>query len=184
MTVESSTTHHCLTLLSARQLQVLEQGKQRVLPSPSNDEVENCILRMPKWADMAKAVVDAEFPDILLVTAFSDFALADEEKAVAELAVNQTHCHRLAKLFSVDAQVLACQIARHRPTAQAIKSNTQCNNQEAWQKQNSAQEQGGTSQRWADVGLLFAACGDEVPRVVLHHRRYVATFQRWRQAGR
>ena len=77
---------------------------------------------MSKWADMAKAVVEAEFPDFLVVTAFSVFALADEEKAVAEVAVNQTHCQRLAKLFSVDAQALACQIARHRPTAQAIKS--------------------------------------------------------------
>ena len=71
---------------------------------------------------------------LLGVITFSAFALADEEEAVAEVAVNQTHCQRLAKLFSVDAQVLACQIARHRPTAQAIKNSTQCSNQEAWQK--------------------------------------------------
>ena len=38
------------------------------------------------------------------------------------------------QLFSVDAQALACQIARHRPTAQAIRNSTQCSNQEAWQK--------------------------------------------------
>ena len=57
--------------------------------------------------------------------------MADEETAVAEVAVNQTHCQRLAKLFSVDAQALACQTARHRPTTQAIKNNTQCNNQKA-----------------------------------------------------
>ena len=62
-------------------------------------------------------------------------ALADEEKAVAEVAMNQTRCQRLAQLFSVDAQALACQIARHRPTAQAIKNSTQCSNHEAWQKQ-------------------------------------------------
>ena len=48
---------------------------------------------------MAKAVVAADFPDFLVVTAFSVFALADEEKAVAEVAVNQTHCQRLAKLL-------------------------------------------------------------------------------------
>ena len=48
--------------------------------------------------------------------------------------MDQTHCQRLAKLFSVDAQALACHIARHRPTAQAIKNSTQCSNQEAWQK--------------------------------------------------
>ena len=80
---------------------------------------------------MAKAVVDAEFPDLLVVTAFSVFALADENKAVGEVAVGQTHCQRLAKLFSVGAQVLACQIARHRPTAQAIKNSAQCSNHEA-----------------------------------------------------
>ena len=54
-------------------------------------------------------------------------------RALAEVAVNQTHCRRLAKLFSVDAQALACQIARHRPTAQAIQNSMQCSNQEAWQ---------------------------------------------------
>ena len=42
-----------------------------------------CILRMSKWADMAKAVVEVEFPDLLVVTGVSVFALADEEKAVA-----------------------------------------------------------------------------------------------------
>jgi hypothetical protein len=125
MTVESNFTQHCLTLLSTRQLQVLERGTYRVLPSPSDQGVHKCVLRMSKWADMAKAVVEAEFPDFLVVTAFSVFALADEEKAVAEVAVNQTHCQRLAKLFSVDAQALACQIARHRPTTQAIKNSTQ-----------------------------------------------------------
>ena len=52
---------------------------------------------------------------------------------MAAVAVNQTHCQRLAKLLSVDAQALACQIARHRPTAQAIKHSTQCSHQEAWQ---------------------------------------------------
>ena len=146
MTVESSFTQHCLTLLSTGQLQVLEQGKQRVLPSPSNEEVENCILRMPRWADVANDVVDAEFPVLLVVTAFSVFALADENKAVGEVAVDQTHCQRLAKLFSVDAQVLACQIARHRPTAQAIKNSTQRSNYKGWQK-TVQKEQGGTSQR-------------------------------------
>ena len=33
-----------------------------------------------------------------------------------------------------------------------------------------------------DVGRL-GACGDEVPRVVLQHRRCGATLERWRQAG-
>ena len=52
---------------------------------------------------------------------------------MAEVAMNQTHCQRLAELFSVDAQALSCQIARHRPTAQAIKNSLQRSNQEAWQ---------------------------------------------------
>ena len=89
---------------------------------------------MSAWADMAQAVVEAEFPDFLVVIAFSVCVLADEGKAVAEVAVNQTHCQRLANLFSVDAQASACQIARHRPTSQAIKNITQCNNQEPWPK--------------------------------------------------
>ena len=48
------------------QLQVLERGTYRVLPSPIDQEVQKCILRMSKWADMAKAVVEAEFPDLFM----------------------------------------------------------------------------------------------------------------------
>ncbi len=127
--------------------------------------------------------MEAEFPYLLVVTDLSVFALADEEKAVAEVAVHQTHCQRLAKLFSVDAQALASHIARHRPTAQAINNIRKCSNQSAWQK-NSANDQAGTSQTWTrvDVGLL-AACGDEVPRLVLQHLRCGPTFQHWRQVG-
>ena len=129
MPVESSFTQHCLTLLATGQLQALEQGTYRALPSPSDQEVQKCILRMSKLADIAKAVVEAEFPDVLVVIDLSVFASADEEKSVAQVAVNQTHCQRLAKLFfSVGAQALACQISRHIPTTQAIKNNTQCNN--------------------------------------------------------
>jgi len=41
MTVESSFTQHCLALLSTGQLQVLEQGTYRVLPSPSDQELQS-----------------------------------------------------------------------------------------------------------------------------------------------
>ncbi len=70
------------------------------------------IARVATHLAISRASVEAEFPDFLVVTAFSDFALADEEKAVAEVAVNQTYCQRLAKLLPVDAQALACHIAR------------------------------------------------------------------------
>jgi hypothetical protein len=113
---------------------------------------------------MAKAVVEAEFPDLMVVTVFSVFALADEEKAVAELAVNQTHCQRLAKLFSVDAQALACQIARQRPTAQAINNSTQCSNHEAWQKSVQRSKQVRAS---AEVGLMLDALQPVVMSTVL-----------------
>ena len=79
ITVESNFTQHCSTLLSTGQLQVLEQGTYRVFPSPSTQEVQKCILRMPTWTDMAKEVVEAEFPYFLVVV-FSVFALSDEEK--------------------------------------------------------------------------------------------------------
>ena len=119
---------------------------------------------MSRWADMAKAVVDAEFPDFLVVTAFSVFALAEENKAVGEVAVDQTHCQRLAKLFSVDAQVLACQIARHRPTAQAIKNSTQCSNHEAWQKTVQRSREVRAS---AEVGLMLDALQPVVMRYLV-----------------
>ncbi|MFM7977963.1 MAG: hypothetical protein ACKPKO_01495 [Candidatus Fonsibacter sp.] len=43
MTVESSFTQHCFTLLSTGQLQVLEQGTCPVLQSPSNQAAQTCI---------------------------------------------------------------------------------------------------------------------------------------------
>ena len=65
MTVESSFAQHCLSLLSTGQLQVLARGTYRALPSPSEQEVQKCILRMSKLADMANAVVEAELTHIL-----------------------------------------------------------------------------------------------------------------------
>ena len=44
-----------------------------MLSNPSDQDVQTCILRMSKWADMAKVAVEAEFPDFLVVTAFSVF---------------------------------------------------------------------------------------------------------------
>ncbi|MFM7985755.1 MAG: hypothetical protein ACKPKO_41220, partial [Candidatus Fonsibacter sp.] len=66
--VESSFAQHCLTLLSTMHLQVLETDAYRVLPSPGDQEVQQCLLRMSTWVDMAKAVVEAEFPYFLVVT--------------------------------------------------------------------------------------------------------------------
>ena len=43
-------------------------ARRRVLLSPRDQEVPKCILRMSKWADMAKAAVEAEIPDLLVVT--------------------------------------------------------------------------------------------------------------------
>ena len=83
---------------------------------------------------------------------------------MAEAAVNQTHCQRLAKLFSVDAQALACQIARHRPTAQAIKHNTQCSNHEAWQKTVQRSKEVRAS---AEVGLMLDALQPVVMRYLV-----------------
>ncbi|MFM7978186.1 MAG: hypothetical protein ACKPKO_02625, partial [Candidatus Fonsibacter sp.] len=127
-------TQHGFTLLSTGQLHVLEKDTYRVLPRSRDPAVQQCVLRLSRWAGMAKAVVWAELPDFLVVIAFSVFVVEYELKAMAEMAVNQTHCQRLAKLFLVDAQALASHTARHRPTTQAIKKHNTCNDQEAWQQ--------------------------------------------------
>ena len=69
MTAESSFTQHCLTLLSTGQLRVLEKGTYRALPSPSDQEVQTCVFRMSKWADM-DMTVHRVCPYLLVVTAF------------------------------------------------------------------------------------------------------------------
>ena len=79
---------------------------------------------------------------------------------MAEVAVNQTHCQKLAKLLSLDAQALACQIARHRPTALAVKHITQRSTQEAWCK--SVQR---SREVLASVGLML----DSLQPVVMRY---------------
>ena len=89
---------------------------------------------MAVWAEMAKAAVEAEFPDFLVINSFAVFELSDQAQAVAETPVDETHCQRLAKLFSVSPQELASQLARVRPTAQAMKNSSKCSNHEACRK--------------------------------------------------
>jgi hypothetical protein len=158
LTMEHSFTQHCTNLLASGQLQMLPHssaGQHRVLGQASEDDVRRCVARMSTWADMAKAAVEAEFPDFLAVNAFAVFALADEERPVAQTGVNPAHCQRLAQLFSVDPQELASQLARHRPSAQAVKNSCKCSNHEAWQKtvQRIRQTRGG-----ADLEALQSVC--------------------------
>ena len=139
MTVESSFTQHCLRLLAAGQLQVLPASSTagRVLTPPCGEAVDRCIRRMTAWAHMAKAAVEAEFPNFLVLNSFAVFALSDDTGAVAAAPLGETHwghCQRLGQLFSVAPQELADQLSRLRPAAQAIKSDSKCSNQEAWRK--------------------------------------------------
>ncbi|MFM7986660.1 MAG: hypothetical protein ACKPKO_45830, partial [Candidatus Fonsibacter sp.] len=63
------------------------------------------------------------------------------------VAVNQTHCQRLAKLFSVDAQALAlsdCQTQTNSPGHQEQQEVQQSRGLAEY----SAEEQAGTSQTW------------------------------------
>ena len=140
MVVENSFVQSCLSILSAGQVQVLphsenqEASHRRVLGKPSEDAVQRCVNRMAVWAETARAALEAEFPNFLVLHSFAVFALSDQARAVAEIPVDETHCQRLAKLFSVSPQDLASQLARVRPAAQAIKNDSKCSNHEAWRK--------------------------------------------------
>ena len=139
MAVENSFVQSCLSILSAGQVQVLPHSEnqkashRRVLGKPSEEAVQRCVNRMAVWAETAKAALEAEFPNFLVLHSFAVFALSDQARAVAAIPVDETHCQRLAKLFSVSPTDLASQLARVRPAAQAIKNDSKCSNQEAWQ---------------------------------------------------
>jgi hypothetical protein len=138
MAVEHSFVQNCMNMLSRGQIQVLPHsekgGPGRVLVKPSEEAVRRCVGRMAVWAEMAQAAVEAEFPDFLVINSFAVFELSDQAQAVAETPVDETHCQRLAKLFSVSPQEFASQLARVRPTAQAMKNSSKCSNHEAWRK--------------------------------------------------
>ncbi|MFM7984998.1 MAG: hypothetical protein ACKPKO_37330, partial [Candidatus Fonsibacter sp.] len=174
-----SFTQHRTNLLSTQQLQVLERDTYRARASSRDQEVQQCLSRMSKWVDMAKAVVEAEFPDFMVVTDFSVIVVAVEEKAVAEMAVNQTHCQRLATLFGGCAGLgfSDCPTQTNSPGHQ--------DQQEVQQSrgfaENSAKEQAGTSQTWTHP-LQLVVLG--VPHLVLQLLRCGSTFQHWRQVGR
>ena len=119
-----------------------------------------CILRMFKFADMAKGGGGGRVPRILGGHCFLCRCLGIGGENRGRSGSEPDTLPEVGQVASVDAQALACQLSRHRPTAQAINHSRQ----EAWDKKR-AKEQGGTSQRWVDVGLL-AACGDAVPCVV------------------
>ena len=177
MSVESSFTQHCLRLLAAGQLQVLPSttaAAGRVLGPPDDEAVQRCMRRMAAWTDMAKAAIDAEFPDFLVLNSFAIFALSDDTGSVAAAPMGETHwrhCQRLGKLFAVAPEALADQLTRLRPTAQAIKHDTKCSNHEAWQK---------AMQRCREVrsAATMESRGNAVPGVVLQHHGRGAALQR------
>jgi hypothetical protein len=84
MTVEDSFVRDRMSLLSAGQVQLLphstKAGQLRVLGPPSEEAVRRCISRMAMWAEMAKAAVEAEFPDFLVLNSFAVFALSDRSE--------------------------------------------------------------------------------------------------------
>ena len=138
--------------------------------------MQRCISRMAVWAEMAKAALEAEFPDFLVLNSFAVFALSEQARAVAEAPVDQTHCQRLAKVFMVSAEDLAIQLARLRPAAQAIKNSSKCSNHEAWRT---------ALQRLAKVSATrttFDALRPVVARYLVRSCRTTGveqTLQRW-----
>ena len=101
---------------------------------------QRCIARMRNWIDLCSMVINAEFPDFELVSAFSVFNLASQVRSgrrrgnvdEEQRAVQHRALERLALAFSVNADALKHQFFDHIDLAQQRYIAARCSNMDAW----------------------------------------------------
>ena len=90
---------------------------------PSEDVVTTCLNHMKCWCRLARAIVEAEFPDFQVVMAFSIFNLGSERLEAgtkfSDITPKQNRdMERLCKILDVDLLVFKEQFMDHRALAE------------------------------------------------------------------
>ena len=100
--------------------------------------LNNCLGRMRAFTEVAKAVLEAEFPSYDLSRAFCIFNLAKSGGGLTPLDTMSDDVSRnfarLSTAFDVDMDHLVAQYNDHLPLARRVKVITGSSNQEAWQE--------------------------------------------------
>ena len=84
------------------------------------------------YTKLAAEVVNAEFPSFELLQAFCIFDVQPRKESSLDEALQNTSVERLAKVFSVDMQMLMNQYLDHRPIALNEARSHRMSNSEAW----------------------------------------------------
>ena len=120
--------------------QIITLGCPQGVPQAT---ILQCLARMRNFTEVAKAVVEAEFPSYDLNRSFCIFNLANSgdgggltpssslDDMPKDLSCN---FRRLAQAFNVDVDHLVAQYADHWQVARRAKMLTYSSNQEAWQE--------------------------------------------------
>ena len=101
---------------------------------PTAADLDACFGRMQAFLKLAKAELEAEFPDWELAQSFRVFEIGKQPLATdaVDAKCQQHHLDRLAHAFDVDPIQLAIEFAEHMHLARQAKHQTQCTSKEAW----------------------------------------------------
>jgi hypothetical protein len=94
--------------------------------------VQRCVLRLGCWTKMAQSVVEAEFPNFRIFTAFSLFSISEQVGGSSLTpGCHREHCERLAKFFKVDIDKFMAQYNQVYSMACKMKHT---DNRDAWRQ--------------------------------------------------
>ena len=109
---------------------VKEIGGNKVLVSTT---IRKCLQRMCCWVKLAICVVETEWPDWEVLSAFGCLKLAKDERG-GDPVIDIKDVRRLATVFKLDAMKLKSEIEAFRPYAQRSFSQSNSSTFEAWAK--------------------------------------------------
>ena len=89
---------------------------------------------MQAWLHLAKAEIDAEFPDWELAQSFRVFDIRPQPLVTdgVDIVCMQSHLDRLAHAFGVDSTQLALEFQEHQHLARQAMNQTRCAAKAAW----------------------------------------------------
>lgn len=130
-------THHMITLLSEREilLPTLDGKSVRSLGGPGSITAElvvQCLKRMQTWVRLAKMVIQHEFPEWDLVSAFQLFNVTGGKKLLST-QTQETHINRISKFFDLDVMQFRTQFYDLAALARVHAQNASCDSFSAWQ---------------------------------------------------
>ena len=148
-------TNHIMKVLE-KGVHIMAGDRLTSLVVPGHTSIQRCLQKMQCWMKLARAVLQAEFPDCYLLAAFAVFDVQSHELpssgnlshernplcttsplcrgSLSAQDVWEPQIKRLAQAFKVNEHHLLAQVAQFRPVAATIAQQRGCGNRAAWQQ--------------------------------------------------